>query len=68
MMMLTSLGTLPASFAFTFSSGVVELMVAALVVSMLGIAVALRKANVRTLRTSGSSRLVSPVARQAFAA
>jgi hypothetical protein len=68
MMMLTNLGTVPASLSFTFSSGVVELMGAALAVSMLGIAVALWRSNVRTLRSHGTGRFVSPVARQAVAA
>jgi hypothetical protein len=68
MMMLTSLGTVPASFGFTFSSGVVELMGAALAVSVLGIAAALWTSNFGTRRTRNSGRFVSPVARQALAA
>jgi hypothetical protein len=68
MMMLTNLGTVPASFGFTFSFGVVELMGAALAVSALGIAAALWRANVRTLRAHDAGRFVSPVARQAVAA
>lgn len=69
MMMLTSLGTVPASFGFTFSSGVVELMGAALVVSLLGIAAAaLRGGSLGARRTHDSSAFVSPVARPALAA
>ena len=68
MMMLTSLGTVPASFGFTFSSGVIELMGVALVVSVLGIVAALRTGNLRTHRVHEAGLFVSPVARQAVAA
>ena len=68
MMMLTSLGTFPASFGFTFSSGVIELMGVALAVSVLGIVAALGTGNLRTRRVHETGRFVSPVARQAVAA
>jgi hypothetical protein len=66
--MLTSLGTVPASFAFTFSDGAVELMLAALAVSAVGIMVGVLRGSLRTRRGHDSGRFLSPVARQALAA
>jgi hypothetical protein len=68
MMMLTSIGTVPASLTLASPFGVAELMIAMLAVSALGIVAAALRGSLRSRRGRVDRGFISPVARQAAAA